>query len=41
MALASSKLVRPIILDSEFTPEKIYRNFLEDFKTLGGKYEIL
>ena len=41
MALASSKLVKPIILDSEFTPEKIYRNFLKDFAALGGKYEIL
>ena len=41
MALASAKLARPIILDSEFTPEKIYRNFLKDFEALGGKYEVL
>ncbi len=41
MALASPKFVKPIILDSEYTPEKIYRNFLKDFAALGGKYEIL
>ena len=41
MALASAKLTKPIILDNEYCPEKIYRNFLKDFAALGGKYEIL
>ena len=41
MALAAAKLDRPILLDSEHAPEKIYRNFLEDYKALGGSYETL
>ena len=39
MALAAAKLDRPILLDSEHAPEKIYRRFLEDYKALGGSYE--
>ena len=41
MALASAKLDRPIILDSEHAPEKIYRKFLEDYKALSGNCEII
>ena len=41
MALAAAKLDRPIILDSEHAPEKIYRKFLEDYKALGGNYEMI
>ena len=41
MALAAAKLTRPIILNNEFCPEKIYRSFLKDFTALGGRYEIL
>ena len=41
MALASAKLIKPIILDNEYCPEKIYRGFLKDFAALGGKYEII
>ena len=41
MALASAKLDRPIILDSEHAPEKIYRSFLSDFRTLGGNFETI
>ena len=39
MALAAAKLDRPILLDSEHAPEKIYRRFLEDYKALGGSCE--
>ena len=41
MALSAAKLTKPIILNNEFCPEKIYRSFLKDFEALGGKYEII
>ncbi len=41
MALAAGCLPKPVILDDERCPEKVYRNFLADYKRLGGKYEIL
>ncbi len=41
MALAAGALPKPVILDDEHCAEKIYRHFLRDYKSLGGKYEIL
>ena len=41
MALASAKLTKPIILKDEHCADKIYRDFLHDFETLGGKYELI
>ena len=41
MVLASTKLTKPVILDDEHCADSIYRNFLSDFKKLGGKYEII
>lgn len=41
MALAAGCLPKPILLDDEHCPEKVYRHFLRDYKALGGKFEIL
>ena len=41
MVLASTKLTKSIILDDEHCADSIYRNFLADFRSLGGKYEII
>ena len=41
MVLASTKLTKSIILDDEHCADSIYRNFLKDFKKLGGNYEII
>ena len=41
MVLASTKLQKTIILDDEHCADSIYRNFLKDFRKLGGRYEII
>ena len=40
-ALAAACLPKPILLDDEHGAEKVYRNFLRDYASLGGKYDIL
>ena len=41
MALAAATMKKPLILDNEHGAEKIYRNFLKDYESVGGKYEII
>ena len=41
MALAAGKLAKPIVLKDEHCAEKLNRGFLDDFRRLGGKYEII
>lgn len=41
MVLSSAVLKEPIILKDEHGADKTYRNFLSDFKSLGGKFEII
>ncbi len=41
MALAAGKLAKPIVLKDEHCAEKLSRGFLDDFRRLGGKYEII
>jgi len=41
MVLASVVATVPYKLNDESDAEKVYRNFLKDFKELGGKYEIV
>lgn len=41
MALAAATMNKPIILENEHGAEKVYRNFLRDYKSAGGKYEIV
>ena len=41
MALAAATMEKPIILKNEHEAEKVYRNFMNDYKALGGKYEIV
>lgn len=41
MVLASTKAIEPILLQNEHTAEKVYKDFLDDFETLGGKIEII
>lgn len=41
LALAAGCLQKPIILDDEHCPEKVYRHFLRDYESLGGRYDIL
>lgn len=41
MVLASSMLKKPIVLSDEHGADKIYRNFLNDFKSIGGKFDII
>ena len=41
MVLASTKAHSPIILANEHEGEKAYKDFLDDFETLGGKFEII
>lgn len=41
MALAAGCLPKPVILTDEHCADKVYRAFLSDYETLGGKYEIL
>jgi len=40
MVLASTTAQKPIYLSDEHCANKIYRDFLNDFKNLGGKFEI-
>lgn len=40
MCLACVKADKPILLMDEHGAEKIYRDFLDDFKSLGGSFEI-
>ena len=39
--LCSTILDRPLTISEDNCAAKIYRNFLRDFETLGGKYEII
>ena len=41
MALAAATMKVPLILDNENLAEKVYRDFLPDYKSIGGKYEII
>jgi len=41
MALAAATMPKPIILEDEHGAEKAYRNFLADYQSVGGKYEII
>lgn len=41
IVLASVSFNVPITLTNEHEAEKIYREFLDDFKALGGKFEII
>lgn len=39
---ASAPLLRyPVIIEDEHGADRIYRRFLDDYKTLGGKFEII
>ena len=41
-AAAVAPLMRhPVLVDDEHCAEKIYRGFLEDYKALGGRFEII
>ncbi|MDO5440986.1 MAG: hypothetical protein Q4F55_00310 [Bacillota bacterium] len=41
LAVASVAFAKPVILKDETGADKIYKDFLKDFKSLGGKYEII
>ncbi len=40
LAIASCSFDRPITISDEHCAEKVYAGFLDDFASLGGKYEI-
>ena len=41
MAIAAVSLEKPIILKDEHGADKIYKDFLHDYESLGGKFEII
>ena len=40
IAAAAPLLRYPVVIEDEHGADRIYRNFLNDYKTLGGKFEI-
>ena len=41
LALSAAVIDRPILIRNEQCINKIYANFFNDFKSLGGKFDII